>query len=237
MMKHQSTKAPQMESTLGQAVKNILVIGAAGGTGRATVEQLLRGGHRVTAFSRNGEFKSRQSDRLRVITGDATALADINRAVAGQDVVIVILGINENPLRVRLFGATRTPDNIRSIGTQNVIAAMVNHGVSQIIIQSSYGVGMTRHLLGFADRLVFTLLLKPQIEDTEIQEQQVRDSGLDWVIVQPVHLTDDNASNSPFISTQGQTRMMKVARQSVAQFFAVVVGQPEYIGQSVAVSG
>ena len=236
-MKNPSTAAQQNESISDQNRLNILVIGAGGATGRATVEKLLSDGHRVTAFSRGGEYDNQASDRLRVLAGDVTAPVDINRAVQGQDVVIVILGINENPLRVRLFGAAGTPGDIRSVGTRNVIRAMVKHDVDRLMVQSSYGVGATRHRLGLMDRLVFSLLLKPQIADTEIQEQQVRDSGLDWVIVQPVHLTDEKATGLPFFSTQGQTRLMKVARRSVAQFFALAVRQPEYIGQSVAVSG
>ena len=34
---------------------NILVVGATGGTGRATIERLVQDGHRVTAFSRHAD--------------------------------------------------------------------------------------------------------------------------------------------------------------------------------------
>ncbi|WP_428353016.1 NAD(P)-binding oxidoreductase [Methyloprofundus sp.] len=141
--------------------------------------------------------------------------------MTGQQVVIVTLGISENPIRVRFFGTASTLNNVRSAGTRNVITAMRKHGVQRLVVQSSYGVGETRGLLRFVDQLFFSLILKPQIEDTEIQEQVVRDSGVDWVIAQPVHLTDEDSSTIPFLSTKGETRLMKVARKSVARFLAL----------------
>ena len=216
---------------------NVLVVGATGGTGRATVEKLLGEGHNVTAFSRSADTLADGSAQLVTVNGDVINAGDVERAVRGQDVVIVTLGIAENPLRVRLFGTARTPGNVRSAGTRNVIAAMRKHGVRRLVVQSSFGVGETRGLLGFVDRLFFRLILKPQIEDTEVQEMLVRDSGIDWVIAQPVHLTDDESGTPPFLSAKGQARLMRVARRSVAQFLALAAREPDYVGKSVAISG
>ncbi len=174
---------------------------------------------------------------MTLLNGDATNPDDIDRAVAGHDAVIITLGITENPLRVRLFGAARTPDNVRSAGTRNVIAAMRKHGVGRLVVQSSYGVGETRSSLRWVERLFFSLLLKPQIADTEVQEIEVRDSGVDWVLAQPVHLTDDESDDMPFASAEGEVRDWKISRKGVAQFLALAAQVPEYVGQSVALSG
>lgn len=40
---------------------NVLVVGATGGTGRATVERLAAEGHRVTAFSRSADRLANES--------------------------------------------------------------------------------------------------------------------------------------------------------------------------------
>jgi putative NADH-flavin reductase len=202
----------------------ILVIGSTGGSGRAAVEHLKAQGHEVTAFSRQGG-------------ADVMNAADVERAVQGQDAVVVTLGISENPLRVRLFGPARTPLDVRSAGTRNVIAAMRKHGVRKLVVQTSYGVGETRDRLGFVDRMFFKLILKPQIADTEKQTEEVSHSGLDWVMVQPVHLTDGAEDQMPFISTDGATARMKVSRKSVGRFLASAVSAPELVGKSVAVSG
>jgi uncharacterized protein YbjT (DUF2867 family) len=217
--------------------QKVLVVGATGGTGRATIDALVKRGHRVTAFSRHAESLEHGSDRVTPLNGDATNPDDIDRAVAGHDAVIITLGITENPLRVRLFGAARTPLDVRSAGTRNVIAAMQKHGVRRLVVQSSYGVGETRSSLRWVDALFFNLLLKPQIADTEVQELEVRNSGVDWVLAQPVHLTDDESDDMPFASADGQVREWKISRKGVAQFLARAAQGPEYVGQSVALSG
>src|SRR5262245_37119503 len=87
----------------------VLVVGSTGGSGRAAVEWLLAEGHEVTAFARQPERIANRSERLRLCGGDALDLGDVERAVRGQDAVIVTLGISENPLRVRFFGPASTP--------------------------------------------------------------------------------------------------------------------------------
>jgi nucleoside-diphosphate-sugar epimerase len=118
------------------------------------------------------------SDRVTRVNGDATKADEVERAVAGHDAVIITLGITENPMWVRLFGAARTANDVRSAETRNVIAAKRKHGVRRLVVQSSYGVGDTCGSLRWVERLFFILLLKPQIADTEVQEIEVRESGL-----------------------------------------------------------
>src|SRR5690606_16496004 len=140
------------------------------------------------------------------------------------------------PLLVRLRGSTGTAMTVRSAGTRNIVAAMHEHGVRRLVVMSSYGVGETRDRLSLKWRLIFSLLLRPQIADTEVQEQIVRNSGLDWVIAQPVGLTDDTDEGSPFVSTDGEARHMNVSRQAVARFLAEAAQRPTHVGQCVALS-
>lgn len=226
------TRRHSMEKT-----KKVLVVGATGGTGRAAISELVRRGHRVTAFSRHAESLEGMPESVTLMNGDATDPDDVERAVAGQDAVVITLGITENPLRVRLFGTARTPLDVRSAGTRNVIAAMRKHGVRRLVVQSSFGVGETRDRLRFIERLYFGLLLKPQIADTELQEHEVRNSGVDWVLAQPVHLTDDEDDALPFASAEGQVRDWKISRNGVARFLALAAQGPDYLGRSVALSG
>ena len=160
----------------------------------------------------------------------------VDRVVRGQQAVIVTLGISENALRVRLVGPTSTPLDVRSRGTRNVIAAMRQHGVGQLAAQTSYGVGATRDKLPRLQRLVFWLVLRPQIADTERQDREVRASGLDWVIAQPVNLTDDPHPGLPFVSPTGELRAMKVSRSCVGRFLVQAVEGSDHVGRSVALS-
>lgn len=216
----------------------VLVLGSTGGSGRAAVEQLLAAGHEVTAFARSAAgLDDIAGGRLTIAVGDAMRAGDVERAVASQDAVIVALGIRENPLRVRLFGPARTPLQVRSAGTRNVIAAMRKHGVRKLVVQTSYGVGDTRDRLRALDRLFFALLLKPQIADTELQNRDVIASGLDWVVVQPVHLNDVGAGEMPCASTSGAIEKNVVSRASVGRFLVHAAVSPDFIGKSVAISG
>jgi len=214
----------------------VLVVGATGGSGKAAVAELLDRGHEVTAFSRSAASLHGMSDRLLVVVGDATDTNDIDQAVRGQDAVLVTLGISENPLRVRVLGRSGTPIQVRSQGTRNVIAAMRAHGVSRLVVQTSYGVGETRRQLPLRYRLLFRLLLGPQIADTELQDQAVHDSGLDWVIAQPVTLTDAREDGEPFTSTRGEVGAWHVSRSRVGRFLAQALEAPTYVGQTVALS-
>jgi len=228
---------PNSEASQESAPLNILVVGASHGTGRAVVEKLLNDGHRVTAFSRSASSLSSISDQLQTIDGDATKLDDVENAVENQDAVVVTLGINENPIRVRLFGSAHTTGDVRSQGTKNVIKAMHKHGVKRLVVQSTYGMGETRGLLRFVDQLFFSLVLKPQIDDTEVQEALVKNSGLDWTLVRPVHLSDENSDVLPFVSEKGEIRKTTVPRRAVAGIHSRATHEPSFIGKSIAISG
>ena len=146
------------------------------------------------------------------------------------------LGISESAVRVRLRGPSGTPPDIRSRGTHTVLAAMRRHGVRRVVVQTSYGTGPTSVGLPLVNRLIFALLLRPQIADTERQGAELRASGLDWVEVQPVTLTDEPWAGAPTTSTDGSIEGMKVSRAQVGWFLAQAVEDPTLTRQTVSVS-
>ncbi|MGY1821969.1 NAD(P)-dependent oxidoreductase [Geodermatophilus sp. SYSU D00079] len=213
----------------------VLVVGATGGSGRAAVDALVARGHEVTAFARRAGADLGDRGGVRPVDGDATVAADVERAVRGQDAVVVTLGISEHPLRVRLLGAAGTALDVRSRGTAQVVAAMRRHGVRRLVVQSSYGVGETWARLPLSSRLVLALLLGPQIADHERQERLVRDSGLDWVVVRPVYLTDGDEPAT--VSTVGAVEEWRVSRRAVGAVLADAVEGDGWLAGSIAVSG
>ncbi|TKJ23422.1 NAD(P)-binding oxidoreductase [Blastococcus sp. CCUG 61487] len=213
----------------------VLVVGATGGSGRAAVAALAAEGHGVTALARRASTELAGLPGVRPVDGDATVPDDVDAAVRGQDAVVVTLGITESALRVRLRGSSGTPADVRSRGTAAVVAAMRRHGVRRLVVQSSYGVGETRHLLPLSARLVFALLLRPQIADHEVQEDVVRSSGLDWTLVQPVYLTDGD--EPAVLTTDGSVEGMKVSRRAVGGVLARLATGGDDVGRCVAVSG
>ncbi|MBO3083754.1 NAD(P)-dependent oxidoreductase [Cellulomonas fengjieae] len=210
----------------------VLVVGATGGSGRAAVAELVARGHDVTALSRHA---STLPD-VRGVDGDATDAALVDALVQGQDAVVVALGISESAVRVRLRGPSGTPLDIRSRGTRTVLAAMRRHGVRRVVVQTSYGTGPSSQGLPLATRLMFGLLLRPQIADTERQGAELRASGLDWVEVQPVNLTDEPWSGPPATATDGQVASMRVSRAQVGWVLAQAVQDQDLVRRTVAVS-
>lgn len=213
----------------------ITVIGASGGSGRKTIEALLAEGHQVTAVSRSASKVF--SGSVKAIDGSALDKKTLIKAIQNQDAVIITLGISENPIRVRLIGPAKTPIHIRSEGTRKVIEVMKELGVKRLIVQTSYGSGLSKNRLRLMDQLLFSLLLKPQIDDTDIQDQIVRDSGLDWTITQPVHLKEDDfregdlvASDKYFVDQWG------ISRKLVGIYTTQAISDSSTIGKVITLS-
>jgi uncharacterized protein YbjT (DUF2867 family) len=217
-------------------ILKVVVFGATGKAGRAVALTLLAAGHQVTAFGRNPE-KLPAYQGITPIVGDAMNAADVARAVAGQDAVVVSLGDSSNPVLVRLGAKRTTSPNICEVGTANVIAAMTEASVGRLVCITSYGVGDTRDRLTPAFRVWFRVLqLGEQLADKERQETLVKASGLDWTLIQPVGLTDGAATGRWLASTSGDRRKRTVSRVDLADFVAQVLGGGGYVRETVVLS-
>lgn len=215
----------------------ILVVGANGATGRIVTSELAARGHTVTAFVRRPDAMGDSLPKnVRVAVGDVMQKADVDRVMPGHDAVVVALGIRENALKVRLFGSAATAMNVRSRGTQHVADAMRRHGVQRLVVQTTYGVSETHEKLSWIWKLIFRLILQPQIADSERQEHVVHDSGLDWVLVRPVGLNDTPTPGPVLVSSDGETRSMSVSRLAVADVLVDATQRQAYVHQRLAVS-
>lgn len=159
----------------------VLILGATGGTGRQLVAQALERGHQVTAFARTPARVRTAHQRLKVARGDVLDYESLDNAVVGQGAVLSALG------HKRWF----YPNRILSTGTRNLVRAMETHGVRRLVCETALGVGDSRGRAG----LYYTLFVAPFIlpfyfRDKERQEDIIRGSSLDWVIVRPGRLTN-----------------------------------------------
>jgi putative NADH-flavin reductase len=208
---------------------NLLIIGASGGTGRALVEQALALGHSVTAFVRNPAKLRITHECLMTLKGNVLDEESLHRAVQGKDAVLSALG------HKRWFMKT----TILSRGTKNIISAMEKHGVKRFICETSLGVGNSRGRLG----LYYTLFVIPFItyfyfKDKGRQEQLIKESSLDWVIVRPGQLTNGRKRGvyrhgegiGSYIFT------VRISRADVADFMLRQLADDSYLRRTVALA-
>lgn len=207
----------------------ILIVGATGGTGRELVKQALERGHHVTAFARNPTKVRIQHERLIVLEGNVLDLSSVEKAVKGQDAVLSALGHKRWII----------PSSILSEGTRNVVEMMKRHGVHRLICETSLGVGNSRGRLG----LYYSLFVIPFIvffyfRDKKKQEEIVRNSGLDWVIVRPGRLTNGrmrkNYKHGPKIGNYIWT--VSISRADVADFMLRQLEEDGYLNQAVGIA-
>ncbi|KAJ3217332.1 hypothetical protein HDU67_008134 [Dinochytrium kinnereticum] len=117
-------------------------------------------------------------DNLLIVQGDATSLRSVDETIRGAQAVIVSLGV----------GIASDPSALAvcSVATELIIKSMKRHKVSRLLVVSSMGVGDSFNDISERART----FLKPYLDDKEIQERSVMDSGLEWIIVRPAGLRD-----------------------------------------------
>ncbi|MBF6163994.1 SDR family oxidoreductase [Streptomyces gardneri] len=204
----------------------IAVFGATGTVGRLVVERALQEGHEVTAFTRSAAGVTQRHERLRVVEGDVLDTHSVQRAVEGQDAVLISLGDGHKGV-------------VRAGGTKAVIDAMNRTGVKRLICQTTLGVGDSRGNLNFLWKYVmFGLLLRPAYADHVRQEQYVQASDLDWTIVRPSAFTDGPRTGSYRRGFPADERglALKITRADIADFMIEQLTDTTYLRQAPGIS-
>lgn len=169
----------------------LLVLGATGGTGREIVRQAAAAGHGVAALVRSRASAASALPGIELVEGDARDQAALERALDGCGAVASALGTGVSPFRK----VTLLSDSTRAL-----VAAMRQQAVRRLVCITGIGAGDSRGHGGVLyDRLLLPVLLRTVYADKDRQEQIVRDSGLEWVIVRPSLLKDGPGRGSPAV--------------------------------------
>jgi uncharacterized protein YbjT (DUF2867 family) len=190
---------------------NILIIGAHGQIARVATKQLLertnatlslylRRARRLEALATN--------PRIRLIEGDATDAAALERAMRGQHIVY----------------ANLSGDMKRQ--AQTIVASMKKAAVRRLIFVSSMGI------YGEGER--YRSILDPYRDSAAIVEA----SGLDFTLIRPAWLNDEDEiaygmtrKDDPFANAKAT-----VSRASVADLIVRLVAEPGFgLGESFGV--
>lgn len=206
----------------------VAIFGASGGTGEQLTQQALSLGHEVTAFVRNPNQIRYRHNNLKLLQGDVLQAQEVERAVIGQDAICNALGVTDS-----------NQPHLCSRGTQSIITAMQKYGVRRIITVTGLGTGCDEPLyMGIGSKLLLrlaTLWFYRGFKDKQLQDQYLRNSDLDWVIVQPPLLTD-NPPTGNYQHGQFQVRVWgKISRPDLAAFMLEQLISDRYIQKSTVI--
>jgi len=204
----------------------IAVFGATGATGQQVVQQALEQGHSVTVLARNPERIAIHHSSLKIIKGNVLDTATVEHAVQGADAALSCLG--RRPFRDK--------DAVWK-GTHNIIEAMKKLGVRRLIVESAYGAGSSRSLSSIGMFLVTNTILKWAYREKELEEPEIMNSQLDWVIVRPPALRN-GPKTGKYRTGEGLrlSTMNWINRADVADFMLRQLTSDEWLRKTPAIS-
>jgi putative NADH-flavin reductase len=194
----------------------LLVIGSTGRTGRHVLEQGLRRGHEISAFTRRPQDLAGVGGLAQVIHADALNLEQLRQALQGQEAVISAVG--------------------SSLIARNLITTMKESGTRRLIMTSS------RSVVATAPRLPVTLawlIFRAAYADLARAEGMLDASELDWSIVRATMLTDKPFTGQVHIDFEANATGgdWSITRADYAMTLLDVAENPQMIGKALGVCG
>lgn len=204
----------------------LLVIGAAGRTGRLVVAKALGHGHEVTAFVHRTSL-SPGHPHMRTAKGDVRDQETVRAAMAGQDAVAFALS------------ATSGGAGIHEVGIANVIYAMAEKGVPRLAAVSAAGTfDRGSSWMSLAHRALVATTLRGTYDDLEAMERRIMATDLAWTIVRPVSLSEDEPTGHYRVSLDGSLlpKARRVPRGDVAALVVKALETDTYWRRAVVIA-
>lgn len=203
----------------------LAVFGATGGTGREIVSQALAAGYEVTVLVRDPAKLSLSHDKLYLVIGDVLNAEKVEETLAGSEAVCCSLGNTAN-----------NPDFVVSDGTRNIIDCMIKQDIKRLVVVSALGVGDSHDQVALSFKMIMKTVLRKAYEDKERQEQMVRESDLDWIIVRPGGLTNGPATGEYQFGLDPAIGSGQVSRADVAAFVLQQLTDDTFLHQTPAIA-
>jgi putative NADH-flavin reductase len=206
----------------------LAIFGASGRTGQHVVEQALAAGHEVVAFARTPSKLGIQHERLSTVQGDVADPAAVEKAVAGVDAVVSVLGPNDN-----------SPEMKVSKGTVHILAAMKKHGVHRLVASAGAGILDANDSPTFLNKFIGWLVKTTSrnvYKDMRQTVNLIRNSDRQWTLVRVPMLTDKPKTGRTKASWVGKGMGMQLTRADMADFMLRQVADATYVRQAPAVS-
>ncbi len=210
-------------------MKQIIVFGATGGTGKQVVEQALEAGIRVTAVVRNPDSFTIRHQNLDILKGDIFEPQTFENAVKDVDAVVSCLGIQK-----------KEPTTVYSEGVTNIMAAMSNFGVKRIICLSAGAVIVSpKHsiIMRFVTKNILQRLFGHLYSDMLVMETLLHKSNLNWTIVRPPWLRDTKKKGVYRIAVnENLSNPSKLSRADLADYIVKHLADEKTFQATVEIS-
>jgi len=206
-------------------IEKVLIIGAHGSIGQLLSKKLAEAGHyKPTAFIR----KESQKDTFEKM-GVRTMIANLEDTVenlkkqfTGFDCVVFTAGSGgstgaEKKLSIDLDGAVKSMEAAEGADISRFIMVSASHSDDRDFWDKAEG-------------------MKPYYVAKHYADEMLRHSNLDYTILRPVMLTDDEGSGKIKASFNPSDMNKKIAREDVASVIAKVIGMPHSIGKTIEIS-
>jgi uncharacterized protein YbjT (DUF2867 family) len=205
-------------------IMRVVVIGGSGRTGRLIVEQLVKAGHQTVATIRNPRHMATM-----VKLGAETVILDLEESTGpdfqaqfkGADAVVFAAGSAEDDEN----------SDIDRTGTLKTVRAAKAVGVKRYVSVSALGATTPT-----PQKWLGTELMKTYYKAKKAANKYVRDSGLDWTIIEPGELTDGKLTGKVTLAQDG-VDPDKISRADVAATVLAALATPSSKGHTFQVIG
>jgi uncharacterized protein YbjT (DUF2867 family) len=202
----------------------VIVVGASGRTGALVVKALLRAGDTVVGTIRNPKHMAdlvKQGVEVAMLDLDTSPLADFEQIFKGADAVIFAAG-----------SAEADPSSaVDSKGVRRTVLTATKVGVRRYIAISS--LGATTRVSESYDWPGMAAYFKAK----KAANKSVRESKLDWTIIEPGTLTDSKAAGKVALSEGKHIGDNKIARADVAAVVVAALKEPKSVGRTFQIVG
>jgi uncharacterized protein YbjT (DUF2867 family) len=168
---------------------------------------------------------------VKVVKGDGQDAAAVEAAMAGQEGALIAVGMPD-----------RRKTTIREDITRHAIAGMKKHGGKRIVYLSASGVGdslaQAKKLSFLYGHILIPLMLKHPFADSVAAENLIKASGLEYVLVRAVGLTNGPPKRDVVAITDGSTEGLKITipRADVARFMLISMTEDRYLNKAPTLS-
>jgi uncharacterized protein YbjT (DUF2867 family) len=208
----------------------VFVTGATGFVGPAVANAIVDAGHEVRVLERKpGSWRESGIRCQEAVQGDVTDPEGLRRGVEGVNVVVHLVAIRQ--------GSPEQFERVMIGGTRNLIEAAKQAGVRRFVLMSA---------LGTTEE---TKDLVPYFNAKWTQEQDVKASGLDYVIFRPSFVFGRDGGILPTfrklarlapvtgIIGSGEQRIQPIWIDDVGAYFAAAIDKPDAANQTFEVGG